>query len=384
MSASSRIYADYNATAPLREEARAAVSEAMEEVGNPSSVHAEGRRAKAVLERARDQVAMAIGACRDDLVFTSGGTEANAAVLKGAVAADPSLHLIVSAVEHDAVRAQCPGAEIAPVDNNGVVQLDWLRERLSNWSASEGRPFLSLMLANNETGAIQPVAQAARMMHEAGGLIHTDAVQALGKIKVSVVDLEVDYLTLSAHKIGGPKGAGAFFLATGAPYAAQQLGGGQESGRRAGTENIAGAAGFGAACEAALTELDEIVGLGALRDVMEARLKSEAGVAIFAEDVERLANTTCVGLAGFSSETQVMAMDLAGVAVSSGAACSSGKVKRSHVLDAMGVSEDLAMGALRISFGWRTTPEDYEKTTKAWLDAALRAGAMGEKTRERA
>ncbi|MBB36999.1 MAG: aminotransferase [Hirschia sp.] len=382
--ASSTVYADYNATAPLRKEAREAMLVAMEIGANASSVHGAGRKAKAVIERGRDQVAMAIGACRDDLFFTSGGTEANFSVLKGACAADPSLRLIVSAIEHDAVLAQFPDAERAPVTADGVIDLDWLRHRMAEWISEDGRPFLSLMFANNETGVIQPVADAARLVHDAGGLIHSDAVQGLGKVQLSVVDLEVDYLTLSAHKIGGPQGVGAVFLAAGAPYICQITGGGQEMGRRAGTENVAGIAGFGAACDAAVSDLDGFAKLAQLREKLENRLKTEGGVTIIGERVARIANTTCLAKSGFRSETQVMAMDLAGVAVSSGSACSSGKVRRSHVLSAMNISPELADGALRISFGWQSTPDDHERVADAWLAAAMRAGQLSTPKKETA
>ena len=383
-SAATQIYADFNATAPLRPQARDAMNAAMENGANPSSVHTLGRRAKAQLESARDQVAMSIGACRDDVAFTSGGTEANAGVIHGARAAEPALKPIISSIEHSAVMEQCPDAEIASVDADGVFDLNWLEARLKRWSKDEGIPFLSLMLANNETGVIQPVAEAARLVKGFGGRVHTDAVQGLGKINVSVVDLEVDYLTLSAHKVGGPQGVGAFYIAPGAPFRAQLVGGGQERGRRCGTENVIGIAGFGAACEAAVADLSRFSDLETHRERMESRLKSEFGVVVFGENALRLSNTTCLGVEGFSSETQVMAMDLAGVAVSAGSACSSGKVRKSHVLGAMGVSDDLANGALRISMGWRSTPEDYDKIADAWIAAATRAGVQSVSHKETA
>ena len=378
------VYADYNATAPLRRQAKATMLAVMEIGANASSVHGAGRKAKACLEKARDQIAMAVGACRDDIYFTSGGTEANMSALKGAVGASTDLFPIVSAIEHDAVLAQFPDAVRAPVTSSGIIDLDALTPLFERCESEGRRPFLSLMLANNETGIVQPVEQAAKLLHEAGGLVHCDAVQGLGKIPVSVIDLDVDYLTLSAHKLGGPQGVGAVYLKPGAPHLAQLQGGGQEIGRRAGTENLIGIAGFGAACEAALADIGKMDELAQHREMLENRLKSEGGVTIIGEGSQRLPNTTCLAKAGFASETQVMAMDLAGVAVSAGAACSSGKVKRSHVLDAMALDNDLASGALRISFGWDSRQEDYERVAEAWLNAAKRAGVLKNMSEENA
>jgi cysteine desulfurase len=400
-----RIYCDYNATAPLRPEAQDAMLAELSRVGNASSVHAEGRKARAAVEGAREIVAAAIGACRDDLAFVSGGTEAVAAPLRGAMRAIGDAVLVASAIEHDAVGSlvgsapfplvpakagtQKPELQSSPLDSrlrgdergegwpvtsNGVVDLGWLRARVAGLKADGHRPFVSLMLVNNETGVIQPVAEAAEIVHAAGGLIHCDAIQALGKIEVSTFALDVDYLSLSAHKIGGPQGVGAFYVKPGAPFAAIQTGGGQEFGRRAGTENVAGIVGFGAATAAALRDMLAYADLAQHRDRLEARLKAAApGLIVHGEAAPRVAGVSCFGVEGLPSETQIMGLDLAGFAVSAGSACSSGKVKPSRVLTAMGLSDTAARSAIRASFGWTSKPEDFDALAAAWLKMAARA-----------
>ena len=373
------IYADYNATAPVRPEAKAAMLAALEVGANPSSVHGPGRAARKLLETARAQISLAIGARAQDLVFTSGGTEANALALNGIVAQlEGKCTLLVSAIEHEAVtkNAGYAGAavETAYVTKDGRLDLDWLKNRLADWNAEvDGTPVLALMMANNETGVIQPVAEAAAMVREAGGLTHCDAVQGLGKVMVNVNLLGVDYLALSAHKIGGPQGVGALWLRSGAPLKPVLFGGGQERSLRSGTENLSGIAGFGAATEAAIRDMAKLQALAPLRDQMEQRLRDEAGVTVFGAEVERLPQTSNFAISGFRAETQVMAMDLAGVAVSSGSACSSGKVKRSLVLGAMGVPDDLSGSAIRVSFGWDSKSEHFDAVADAWLAAARRA-----------
>lgn len=375
---SGMIYADYNATAPLRPEAREAVLTALAAAANPSSVHGPGRGARKLVETARGQVALSIGARAQDIIFTSGGTEANALALNGLTAQlDGACTLLVSAIEHEAVikNAGYTGAavETAYVTAQGALDLDWLKDRLARWDmARDGLPVLALMLANNETGVIQPVAEAAAMVREAGGLTHCDAVQGLGKIMVNVGILGVDYLALSAHKVGGPQGVGALWLRSGAPLKPVLFGGGQERSLRSGTENLSGIAGFGAAAEAGVRDLGKLQALSAARDAMETRLKSEAGITVFGEGADRLAQTSNFAIAGFRAETQVMAMDLGGVAVSSGAACSSGKVKRSVVLAAMGADDALADSAIRTSYGWNSVIEDFHRTADVWLEAARR------------
>ena len=356
-------YLDYNATAPVRPEAAAAVAAASIATGNPSSVHRFGRAARQRIEEARERVASLIHAASADVVFTSGGSEANALALLGA----GRVRVLVSASEHDSVLATVPGAERIPVDADGIVRLDELERRVK----ADGRPALiSIQLANNETGAIQPVAQAAALAHAHGALIHTDAVQAAGKIPVDFAALGVDFLSLSAHKIGGPQGVGALALRAGLAVTPQHLGGGQERGRRAGTENGPGIAGFGVAAESAADGLADFARLAELRDRLEAELVAR-GARVFSRAAPRLANTSSIAMPGVAAETQIMALDLAGIAVSAGAACSSGKVRPSHVLGAMGASEAEASSAIRVSLGWETKPRDVERLIEAW--SALRA-----------
>ena len=373
------IYADHNATAPLRPEAREAMLAAFDMgATNPSSVHSKGRAARAVVESARVQVGGAIGSRAADVIFTGGGTEADALAVQGVVdALGGRCTLIVSAIEHEAIAKSAghSGALIqaAYVTEAGTLDLDDLRTRMDNWdSEALGTPVLCVMLANNETGIIQPVAEAAAIMREAGGLTICDAVQALGKIPVNVAMLGVDYLTVSAHKVGGPQGVGALWHRAGAPLKAILYGGGQERSLRSGTENVAGIAGFGAAVDAAVRDLPKYAALAAHRDDMEARLKAEGGVVVIGEGSERLAGTSNFARPGFRAETQVMALDLAGVCVSAGSACSSGKVKRSVVLMAMGASDALAESAIRTSFGWNSVPADFDGVANAWLEAARR------------
>lgn len=372
----SAVYLDYNATAPVRPEAAAAVARALEVGGNPSSVHAAGRAARAMIEEARGEVAALIGAPASTVVFTSGGTEANALAVESAVAAG-SRRLIVSAVEHDSVlegaRASGAAVEVMPVDADGVADLDWLRGRLAAWDDAEGKPFVALMLANNETGVIQPVAEAARIVREAGGWLHVDAIQAAGKIETDSRALGADTLVVSSHKLGGPQGVGALTFGPRATLSRRLHGGGQERGRRAGTENTPGIAGFGAAARAAREGMATLQAQAAWRDAAEARLVAEGAVAMGAA-AERLANTLCIASPGQGSELQVMGLDLAGVMVSAGSACSSGKVKPSHVLEAMGQG-DLAGCAIRVSGGWASTEEDWNRFVEAWRQAHDRYAA---------
>ncbi len=373
------IYADYNATAPLRPEARAAMLAAIDlGATNPSSVHTAGRAARAIVEKARGEVGAAIGSRAEDIVFTSGGTESLALAIQGAVSAlGGAVTLIVSAIEHDAATKAAAYAgvpvETAYVLPNGQVNLEDLKTRLASWDkAAKGTPILVLMLANNETGVLQPVSEAAALLREAGGLTVCDAVQGLGKVPVNAALLGVDYLVFSGHKVGGPQGTGALWHRPGAPLKAILHGGGQERGLRSGTENVAGIAGFGASALAAVRDLPTYARLAAYRDAMEARLKTEGGVLVMGETSPRLAATSCFAHKGLRAETQVMALDLAGICVSAGSACSSGKVKRSLVLMAMGADDALAQSAIRTSFGWDTKPEDFGRVADAWLDMARR------------
>jgi cysteine desulfurase len=367
-----RAYLDWNATAPLRPEAREAMCEALDAVGNPSSVHAEGRAARRLVEAAREKVAALVGAEPRNVVFTSGGSEANVLALSPAAAAGPCRRLMVSAIEHPSVLAggRFPAAAVerVPVTDAGKVDLSALAKHLK---AAEGCVLVSLMLANNETGVVQPVSEAAHMVHEAGGVLHVDAVQAVGRIPCDIKALGADLLTVSGHKIGGPKGVGALIRRDAALSFADPLikGGGQERGARAGTENVAGIAGFGAAAAAALAGLAaDAPRMIRLRDRLEAGLKTASpDVVIFGAEVERLPNTTLMARPGMKAETAVIGFDLNGVAVSSGAACSSGKVQPSHVLAAMGVPPRLAGGAIRASLGPTTTESEVDRMIAAWI-----------------
>jgi len=368
------IYLDYNATAPIRPEALAAASQAMAQGGNPSSVHAAGRAARAVVEAAREQVAALIGAPASTVIFTSGGTEANALAVESAVAAG-SRRLLIGATEHDCVRATAEaGAAIVetwPVGADGVADLDWLEARLQAWSPSDGRPFAALMLANNETGVIQPIARAAALLRAADGWLHVDAVQAAGKIAFDSRDIGADTLAIASHKIGGPTGVGALTFGPRAVLSRRLHGGGQERGRRGGTENVSGVVGFGAAAQAALRDLPHLEIQAAWRDEAAERLAAQAGVTVFGQAAPRLPNTLCFAAPGYSSELQVMALDLDGVMVSAGSACSSGKVKASPVLLAMGAGT-LAGSAIRVSGGWATTAADWARFADLWLAALER------------
>jgi cysteine desulfurase len=368
------VYLDYNATAPIRPEAEEAAVCALRLGGNPSSVHATGRIARAAVEMARDQVAALVGASSDAVTFTSGGTEANALAI-GSAAIAGARKPIVAMVEHDSVmnNALATGLEVQgwPVDRNGVADLDWLRARLALWSAADGPPFAALALANNETGVIQPIAEVAAILRDAGGWLHVDAVQAAGKIPVDMDTLGADTLALSAHKLGGPMGSGALVAGPRAKSARLLHGGGQERGHRSGTENVSGIAGFGAAAAAALRDLPRFDAQSAWRDAVARRLAETTGAEIVGADAPRLANTLCIATPGWESALQVMALDLAGVRISGGAACSSGKVSPSHVLGAMGL-DDLAGCAARASGGWGTQESDWTAFADAWLEAHAR------------
>jgi cysteine desulfurase len=363
-------YLDWNATAPSLPEVAEAMADALTRCGNASSVHRWGRAARQAVEAAREAVAALVGAAPADIVFTSGGSEANQTALRGF----PERSLIISAIEHDSVRA-APDAIALPVRGDGIVDLAALEALL----AGAKRPALvSLMLANNETGAIQPVAAAAQMARAHGALLHSDAVQAAGRLPLAMAALGADLLTLSAHKIGGPQGVGALVVSPDLALAPLIAGGGQERGRRAGTENVAGIVGFGVAARLATARLADQARIAALRDEAEHRLLAAVpGARIFAADVPRLANTICIAMPGVPAATQVMALDLAGVMVSAGAACSSGKLRRSPVLEAMGVPPDEADCAIRVSLGWTTAAADIDHLVEAWsaLAARIRARA---------
>lgn len=367
-----RAYFDWNATAPLRPAARAAMLAALDAPGNASSVHGEGRGARRLIEESRRQVAALAGAEAKQVTFVSGATEANALALTPAIEADgnkaPRDRLFVSAVEHPSVLAGGRFApeqvEILPVDRDGRVDPATLAAAL----AKAERPLVSVMLANNETGVIQPIAEIAGIVHAANGLLHIDAVQAAGRIPLDMSALGADLMSLSSHKLGGPQGAGALIVRGRLSVAPLIRGGGQERGIRAGTENVAAIAGFGAAAEAARASLaTDAARMAALRDRLEAGLRAATPDAvIFAAGVNRLPNTTLVAVPGIKAETALIAFDLNGIAVSSGSACSSGKVAASHVVAAMGMEPALARGAIRISLGPVTTETQVESLLIAW------------------
>jgi len=357
-------YLDYNATAPVLPEVAEAMTAALHHYGNPSSVHAAGRRARAAVEDAREAVAAMINASAQQVIFTSGGTEANALALRGLAKAGNCSAILASAIEHPSVLAHAAEEHHIPVHADGIVDLKALEKALQ---AQQTPALIALMLANNETGAVQPIAQAVELARRYGARIHCDAVQAIGKIPCDMRALGVDSMSISAHKFGGAKGAGALILRGGVDVAADMLGGGQERRRRAGTENVPGIIGFGAAARQAAGLLSDAARITRLRDDLESQIKSTTPRArIFAQDVTRLGNTSCVALPGVSSETQIMRLDLAGVAVSAGSACSSGKIAPSHVLLAMGVDASEAKSAIRVSLGWGSTAKDIARFLETW------------------
>lgn len=372
----SRTYLDYNATAPLRPEAREAMLQVLETFGNASSVHTEGRQARATIEAARAQVATLAGAAARDVIFTSGATEASNWVM-----AQPWRAIFISAVEHPAVSAPArrTGARVAviPVDHAGRIDSDALGalidsviDDVSEVADEAMRGDLVLVAvqhANNETGVVQPIAEIASVVHERGARLMVDGVQAAGRVVLDQRGHEIDYLLLSSHKIGGPQGVGALVVREGAALQPLLVGGGQERGQRPGTENVAAIAGFGAAAAAALRDLDGVEHLAALRDqLLTGLMQATRDLSVIGGDANRLCNTLLVSLPGVASETAVIAFDLAGVAVSSGAACSSGKTNRSPVLAAMGVADDIAKCAVRFSVGWATTEDDIARCVAAW------------------
>ena len=365
-----RTYLDWNATAPLRREAQVAMLAALDVVGNPSSPHAEGRRARAIVEDAREQVAALLGARASEVVFTSGGTEGNNAVLAAGWE-----KILLAGIEHDSVLAPARNSRARlvdlPVDQDGVVVREELSRALA--SASEGPALLTLQLANNETGVLQPVAGVAAEAKQHGLAVHTDAVQAAGRVPIDVASLGVDYLTVSAHKLGGPQGTGALVFRGRRALSPLISGGGQERRRRAGTESVAAIAGFGAAAQAARRELAQMARVGRLQAWLEGQVRSITPEAIIiAEGAARLPNTTDLALPGASAETLVIQFDLAGIAISAGAACASGKVGASHVLAAMGLSAELAGAAIRISLGHGSTQADVARFLDAWTHLAAK------------
>lgn len=359
-------YLDHNATTPARPEVAQAVADAMMMTGaNPSSVHAYGRAALKRVEAARADIARLAGTEPDNVVFTGGGSEANNTVILGA----GRRRVLVSATEHSAVLktalVRAADADVIPVDDQGVVHLVALADLLAQ---SDEPALVCVMAANNETGTLQPIPEIVKIAHDAGALVHCDAVQAAGKVAVDFTAWGVDFMALTGHKIGGPQGIGAIFKRPGLALRSLITGGGQERGARAGTENVAAIVGFGVAAQLAAENLETSAPrMAEFRDALEAQIKElSPATMIFSADAPRLPNTSNFSLPGVRSDTQVMSLDLAGVAVSAGSACSAGKVEPSHVLDAMGVAPDISTTALRVSFGWNSEAGDVDKFIEAW------------------
>jgi cysteine desulfurase len=366
MTARTPVYLDYNASGLVRPEVQEIMTRALADNGNPSAVHAAGRRARARIETARAQVADLVGADPTAVVFSSGGTESNAQAIVSAIAAGCE-RLIVSATEHpcvaEAATASAKPVKMLPVDRDGVVDL----KKLAQLLALPGKAVVAIHHANNESGAIQPIAEAAKLVRAAGGWLHVDAIQSAGKIPVNLRDLGADSLTLSAHKLGGPQGVGALVLKEGREAVRILHGAGQERGLRAGTENVPGIAGFGAAADCAARDLPLAEAHRAWRDAAEARVKA-AGAVIIAEGAPRLPNTLFMAAPGWDSPQQLITLDLMGVMVSGGSACSSGKIKPSRAILATGRTS-LATNGIRISGGWGTVEADWVRFADAWLEA---------------
>ena len=371
-----RHYLDYNATTPLKPQVIDAVTNAMQVIGNSSSVHAEGRAARAIVEDAREKLRTLVNGPVNGVILTGGGTEAIHYALNGAVCAGHVKRVFVSAIEHAAVpaNAACCGAaiETVPATKDGKADLDWLRDRLKDYDVSHDGGFLvCLMFANNETGVVQPVREAADIAHEKGGLLFVDAAQATGKVPVNFVMSGADMMAVTAHKFGGPVGVGALITAPNLPLEPVMRGGGHESNRRAGTHNVPAIAGLGVACELASETIAKAKAIAAMRDRMQTAAE-EAGAIVWGKGAERLPGTLSMSAHGFSSQSQLMTMDLAGIAISGGSACSSGKSKPSHVLTAMGVDEELAKCGVRVSLGWGSTDEDVDAFCREWPAAYRR------------
>ena len=358
-----RTYLDHNATSPIRPEVIKASAAAMAVAGNPSAQHGDGRAANSLISNAREAIGLAMGACAQDIIFNGCGTEGDNTAIHSAVKAGCK-RLLISAMDHPATiltaNSYDVSVDIIPADENGVSDMGWLKDKLESWNSDDGRPFVSLVAANSETGVIQPTEQAIDLVHDAGGLILIDAVQALGKLPMTYI---ADYISVSAHKIGGPQGVGALYVAPEAPYTSLLQGGGQERRRRAGTMNVAGIAGFGAAAQA----MSDLSHTKPLRDKLEAGLKAiEPNLTIFGEGAERLSNTSFFAVPDASSMTSMMALDLEGISVSTGTACSSGKVGASRAITAMGLSDKAPKGAIRVSFGYNSTMVDTDHFLTAW------------------
>ena len=371
-----RTYLDHNATSPIRPEVIEMTAHAMRVAGNPSAQHGDGRAANKLISGAREAVGLAMGVCAQDIIFNGCGTEGDNTAVHSAVEAGCK-RLLISAMDHPATILTAQSYDVAvdiiPADENGVSDMGWLKDVLDNWDASDGRPFVSLVAANSETGVIQPAEQAADLVHEADGLILIDAVQMLGKGPMTYL---ADYIAVSAHKVGGPQGVGALYVAPEAPYTSLLQGGGQERRRRAGTMNVAGIAGFGAAVSA----MSNLEHTRAIRGVIETGLTAmEPELTIFGKEAERLPNTSFFAVLDASSMTTMMGLDLEGISVSTGTACSSGKVGASRAVTAMGLSEKAPKGAIRISLGYNSKMNDAEKFLDSWAKIRKRTRPKSEK-----
>lgn len=363
------LYLDHNATTPLRPKARTAMMAAFDFAGNASAPHRLGREARRLIDQARAILLQSLNAdARAVCVFTSGATEANNMVLRGSGVEQ----IFVSAIEHPSVLRAAPDARVLPVTAAGVIDLEALEQALKTIDRST---LISVMMVNNETGVIQPIAEVVTLARRYGALVHTDAVQAYGRMPIDLQALGVDYITLSSHKIGGPQGAGAIIMANCVSVAPLILGGSQEKGLRSGTENVAAISGFGAAIQAAL-EAEQ--NLSVLRDRIEAALPDAC---FFGREAPRIGNTTLFAVPGVPSENLLLALDLEGICVSNGSACASGTVRSSHVLAAMGVDPALAQGAVRISLGWDTTDHDIDLFIDSWRRVY---GRISQRLREKA
>lgn len=371
-----RHYLDYNATTPLKPEVIDAVCAAMATIGNSSSVHAEGRAARAIVEEGREKLRALVNAPVNGVILTGGGTEAIHYALNGTVKTGAAKRIFVSAIEHAAVPANAAetgaAVETIPATAKGVADLDWLRDRLKDYDVRRDGGFLvCLMFANNETGIIQPVRAAADIAHDKGGLIFVDAAQAAGKVPVNFVMCGADLMAVTAHKFGGPIGVGALIAGPNLPLHPVMRGGGHENNRRAGTHNIPAIAGMGTACDLAPASIAMAPKIAAMRERMQEAAET-AGAHIWGKGMERLPGTLSLSAHGFTSQTQLMAMDLAGIAISSGSACSSGKTKPSHVLSAMGADDALAACGIRVSLGWNSTDDDVDAFCREWPAAYRR------------
>lgn len=363
------IYLDNNATTPINQSVRNAMGEVSAEPLNASSVHALGRKASGLLEVAREEVRILANAGNARIVFTGSGTESNNMALRGL----KKYKVLVSSIEHASVLKLGVQDGVIPVSESGIVDIAGLERLLKQYAGK--KMLVSVMLANNETGIIQPLKQIAEIVHSHGGLVHTDAAQCIGKMNVDMADLGVDMITISAHKFGGPQGAAALIIGKHVPIQSLILGGAQEQGYRAGTENIVAIHGLGMAANEVRKSIGEMKIIADLRNKIENKIKKIAPDAIiFGQNTERLANTSMIVMPNVTSQTQVMHFDMEGIAVSSGSACSSGKVETSHVLLAMGVDPELAKCAIRVSLGINNTAKDAEEFINAWKLLYSRAG----------